>query len=118
MSISLAISIATILLAAASVAMSVYTRRVYRRRVEELEDELTTRRLAEQIRMAVVSRIAAQAGADLVEPVRVEDIKYGDKMCWHPEDMSDHQHYVAGYDGDPGPSTDGIHARKITPKGL
>lgn len=118
MSTSLALSLCTIVVAVLSFVISDYTRRVYRRRVKELEKELAARRLGEELRRAFVARLAAQAGADLVEPIQVKEIKYGDRVCWHPEDMSDHQHYVAGYDGDPGPSTDGIHARPIAPKGL
>lgn len=118
MSLSLAISLLTVFVSATAVVMAVRFRRVYRRRVFELEKELAARRLAEELRRAFVARLAAQAGADLVEPIRVEDIKYGDKVCWHPHDMSDHKHYVAGYDGDPGPSTDGVHARPIVAKGL
>ncbi|GAA1513662.1 hypothetical protein [Brevibacterium permense] len=90
MSLSFAISLFTILVSAASVAMVVRLRRVYRRRVLELEAKLAAHELSEALRGGLAAALAARAGADLVEPIRVEDIKYGDKMCWHPEDMSDH----------------------------
>lgn len=118
MSVSLALSLLTIVIAVISFCIADYSRRVYRRRIKQLEKEKAERELAEAMRRAFIATVAAQALVDLVEPVKVEDIKYGDKVCWHPHDMSDHQHYVAGYDGDPGPSTDGVHARPITPKGI
>lgn len=93
-------------------------RRDHKRKEKELQNKLAAHQLAEELRKGFAAQLAAQAGADLVEPIRVEDIKYGDKVCWRQTDGSNHQHYVAGYDGDPGPSTDGIHARKIIPKGL
>lgn len=82
-----------------------------RRRLEK------TQKILNEMRSGFLANLAAQAGGDLVEPIQVEEIKYGDRVCWHPEDMSDHQHYVAGYDGDPGPSTDGVHARPIAQRG-
>lgn len=115
MSLGLAISFLTIVVSATAV---VSIRRVYRRRLLELEAKLAAHALSETLRSGLAAALAARAGADLVEPIRVEDIKYGDKVCWRQTDGSNHQHYVAGYDGDPGPSTDGIHARKIIPKGL
>ena len=118
MSLSLAVSLFTILVSAVSVAMVVRLRRIYRRRLQELEAALAAHELSETLRRGIATALAARAGADLVEPIRVEDIKYGDKVCWRQTDGSNHQHYVAGYDGDPGPSADGIHARKIIPKGL
>lgn len=93
-------------------------RRDLKRKTKKLENKLAAHQAAEELRRGIMAGLAAQAGADLVEPIRVEDIKYGDKVCWRQTDGSNHQHYVAGYDGDPGPSTDGIHARKIAPKGL
>ena len=114
----LTVALIAIVIAVIFICIVDYSRRVYRRRIKQLEKEKAERELAEAMRRALISTIAAQAGTNLVEPVRVEDIKYGDKVCWHPHDMSDHQHYVAGYDGDPGPSTDGVHARPIDQKGL
>lgn len=118
MSPSLTISLIAIVFGVLSFCITDYTRRVYRRRIKQLEKEKAERDLAEAMRRAFIATVAAQAGADLVEPIQVEDIKYGDKVCWHPHDMSDHQHYVAGYDGDPGPSADGVHARPIAQTGL
>lgn len=51
--------------------------------------------------------LSAHAG----EIVRPEDIRYGDRVCWATTDRSQHEHYVAGFDGDPGPSTEGLHLR-------
>lgn len=118
MSASLALSLLTIVIAVISFCIADYSRRVYRRRIKQLEKELAARDLADSLRRSFVAAMAAQAGAPLVEPVRLEDIKFGEEVCWRPKDGSDHQHYVAGYDGDPGPSTAGVHARPITPKGL
>ena len=115
MSLGLAISFLAIVVSATAV---VSIRRVYRRRLLELEAKLAAHELSETLRRGIATALAARAGADLVEPIRVDDIKYGDKVCWRQTDGSNHQHYVAGYDGDPGPSADGIHARKIIPKGL
>ncbi|MGZ1491506.1 hypothetical protein [Brevibacterium sediminis] len=116
--ISLIISLTALALSITVTVIYERTRRRQKARIRQLENERAARELGEKMRRAFMATLAAQAGTNLVEPVRVEDIKYGDKVCWHPHDMSDHQHYVAGYDGDPGPSTDGVHARPITPKGL
>lgn len=118
MSASLTLSLLTIVIAILSFCIADYSRRVYRRRIKQLEKEKAARDLADQLRRGLMASIAAWSGTSLVEPIPVEDIKYGDKVCWHPHDMSDHQHYIAGYDGDPGPSADGIHARPITQTGL
>lgn len=118
MSASLTLSLLTIVIAILSFCLADYSRRVYRRRIKQLEKEKAARDLDDAMRRGIMASIAAQAGAHLVEPVPVENIKYGDKVCWHTHDMSDHQHYVAGYDGDPGPSTDGVHARPIAQTGL
>lgn len=60
MSTSLALSLCTIVVAVLSFVISDYTRRVYRRRVKELEKELAARRLGEELRRAFVARLAAQ----------------------------------------------------------
>lgn len=49
-----------------------------------------------------------------MESVKAEDIKYGDRICWTGPNHA-HEHYIAGFDGDPGPSREGQHARPIIP---
>lgn len=66
----------------------------------------------------VMTIIGAITGQEPVEPVAVKDIKHRDRVCWHSDDGRRHEHYLAGYDGDPGPSETGLHARPITPRGL
>ncbi|MGW9002221.1 hypothetical protein [Brevibacterium casei] len=66
----------------------------------------------------VMALLGALSGQTPVEPVAVKDIKHRDEVCWHSADGSRHEHYQAGYDGDPGPSKDGLHARPLTPGGL
>lgn len=78
------------------------SRRRRRKRAEAKADEFAT---------AVLAAIMAPAMAQLGELVESSDIKYGDKVCWSSADHSEHVHYVAGFDGDPGPSPDGVHMR-------
>lgn len=114
----LTVALIAIVIAVIFICIVDYARRTHKRRVKQLENQKAAHDLGEQMRRAFAARLAAQAGINLIEPVQVEDIKYGDTVHWHPHDMSDHQHYVAGYDGDPGPSTDGVHARPIAQTGL
>lgn len=99
-----------ILLTVLVVAVAVFTvfdmvrtsRRRRRKRAEAKADEFA---------VAVLAAIMAPAVAQVGELVKPADIKYGDKVCWSSADHSKHVHYVAGFDGDPGPSADGVHMR-------
>lgn len=83
-----------------------------------IEEQKARENAAEDRKFRTMALISALTGQVPIEPVNVADIKHRDKVCWHSLDGSRHEHYVAGYDGDPGPSADGIHARPIVPKGL
>ena len=47
-----------------------------------------------------------------VHPVAVDDIKCGDHIYWQSDDQTQVQEYIAGYNGDPGPSAGGRHGRE------
>lgn len=47
------------------------------------------------------------------EAVELSDIKYGEHIFWGNDDHTVQKNYVAGFDGDPGPSTEGHHVRPI-----
>ncbi|GAA1642753.1 hypothetical protein GCM10009700_31940 [Brevibacterium sanguinis] len=86
---------------------------------QELMKAAENRRQAEQEKERQLAALfGALTGTTPVEPIKITDIKHKDEVCWHSTDGRRHEHYFAGYDGDPGPSTDGIHARPLTPKSL
>lgn len=60
-----------------------------------------------------MDRTFAAAGLTHVHFVNVADIKTGDRILWRPDDHSRQESYTAGYNGDPGPSEGGIHAKPI-----
>lgn len=65
-------------------------------------------------RMAEVIVGQMLAGASAAgELVRPESIKCGDEVCWVSSDRKQHEHYVAGFDGDSGPSIEGLHMRPL-----
>lgn len=51
------------------------------------------------------------------EPVELSDIKYGEHIFWGNNDHTVQKSYVAGFDGDPGPSHEGHHVRPINQGG-
>lgn len=89
------------------------------RESQELMKAAEEHRQAEQKKERQLAALfGALTGMTPIEPIKITDIKHRDAVCWHSTDGRRHEHYIAGYDGDPGPSTDGIHARPLTPKGL
>jgi plastocyanin len=67
---------------------------------------------AEQMRSAAM--LAMQSvGAAACEDVPTHEIKFGDEICWQNPDTEEHADYTAGYDGDPGPSPEGLHLREL-----
>lgn len=94
------------------------TRRAINEQRELLAAAEARKKTEREQAMQVMTLLGALSGQTPVEPVAVKEIKHRDEVCWHSADGSRHEHYQAGYDGDPGPSEDGLHARPLTPRGL
>ena len=90
------------------------TRRALKRREKE---RAKAQEAAEEVRDRVAVAMAAAVGQVPIRQCHVEDIKFGDTVCWRSEDWKDHTDYVAGYDGDPGPSPEGFHGKPLFLKG-
>lgn len=69
-------------------------------------------RAMDRMAKMIVGQMLAGASA-AGELVRPENIKCGDEMCWVSRDRKEHEHYVAGFDGDSGPSAEGLHMRPL-----
>ena len=69
------------------------------------------RRRAAKAREQVERAMEQMFGLIRAEDVDVRDIKYGDHIIWVSRDQRHHHPYVAGYDGDSGPSREGRHVR-------
>lgn len=106
-----------------SIACFDYVRRALKRRAKAREQEqeresmlkMQSRINEMHDRMAVA--MASAVGQVPIRQCHLEDIKYGETVCWRSEDFEQHTDYVAGYDGDPGPSTHGFHGKPIVLKG-
>lgn len=106
-----------------SIACFDYVRRALKRRAkikaeeQEREFALKLQKRINEMHDRVAVAMAAAVGQIPIRQCRVEDIKYGETVCWRSEDFQQHSDYVAGYDGDPGPSADGFHGKPIVLEG-
>lgn len=82
-----------------------YTLRKLRRR-REVRERAEALELADRF-------MARMFGVIRGEEVAPDAIKNGDQILWWSTDGQQHEHYTAGFDGDPGPSADGKHVRPI-----
>lgn len=98
-----------------AIRSNIKTRRAINEQRKLLAAAEVRKQLEREQARQVMALIGALTGRPAVEPVAVKDIKHQEEVCWHSDDGRRHEHYLAGYDGDPAPSENGIHARPITP---
>lgn len=94
-----------------------YVRRALNRCAKQKEEEQAAKDAEQQIRRQMMAKMLERYGVTPVSPIAVTEIKNGEEVCWISPETGSHEHYTAGYDGDPGPSADGVHCRKISPEG-
>lgn len=114
MSTDVVLTLVAVACAIISITCFDLTRRALKRRER---DRARAQEAAEEVRDRVAVALAAAVGQVPIRQCHVEDIKYGETMCWRSKDWEEHTDYVAGYDGDPGPSPDGFHGKPIVLKG-
>lgn len=98
---------ATVLVVTLSVTMDLIIRTIRRHRQKQ---HIKAHAEAVEIADEYLERVF---GIVRAEPVELADIKYGEHIFWGNDDHTVQKNYVAGFDGDPGPSTEGHHVRPI-----
>lgn len=106
MTIELILTTAGIVLLAAIMNVTIETIFRCARRRREAREQAAALEAADRF----MARVFGVVRGEQVAPA---DIKYGDKILWWSDDGEQHEHYTAGFDGDPGPSTDGKHVRPV-----
>lgn len=113
----------SVVCAVISIACFDFVRRALKRRAKAREEEqrredlLTMQKRINEMKDRVAVAMAAAVGQVPIRQCHAEDIKYGDTVCWPSEDWQQHTDYVAGFDGDTGPSPEGFHGKPIVVDG-